>query len=62
MRMNHSWPRCEDNKTRDYCYGSCSIAHEYSQHSDAYMRKLVTDRKNIVITILLSLLIRKYRK
>jgi hypothetical protein len=47
MRMNHSWPRCEDNKTRDYCYGSCSTAREYSQHTDEYMRKLVGSLKGV---------------
>jgi hypothetical protein len=41
MRMNHSWPRCPDNSSRDYCYGSCSTAHEYSEWSDTYMRRLV---------------------
>ena len=47
MRMNQSWPRCEDNASRDYCYGSCSTAREESKRSDEYMHKLVGSLKRV---------------
>ena len=47
MRMNQSWPRCEDNATRDYCYGTCSTAREESKYTDEYMQKLVGSLKRV---------------
>ena len=33
QRMEQPWPRCPDNTTRGYCYGSCSTQKQYSNQT-----------------------------
>jgi hypothetical protein len=47
MRMEHGWPRCEDNATRDYCYGSCGTAMQYSNWTQTYLHRLVSSLKRV---------------
>ena len=48
MRMDHYWKKCEDNATlRNYCYGSCGTAHQYSNWSTVYMHRLVNSLERI---------------
>ena len=48
--METPWRKCEDedNATeRDYCYGSCGTAHEYSSWTAAYLRRMVASLKRV---------------
>ena len=48
MRMETPWRKCEDNVTeRDYCYGSCGTAHQYSSWTAAYLRRMVASLKRV---------------
>jgi hypothetical protein len=45
--MEHGWPRCEDNKTRDYCYGSCGTTRQYSNWTQTYLHRLVSSLQRV---------------
>ena len=48
MRMETAWKKCEPpHQTRDYCYGSCGTAKQYSNWTDTYLRRLVSSLKRV---------------